>query len=80
MQDSRANDFVGLYRLTERGFEESKVTIPKDVSHIAFLGMCIAGLGNEGWELVGAGNIGEAYHCLYFKRLKVKHDEAKDLE
>lgn len=28
----------------------------------------IAQLGQEGWEMVGAGNTGERSHALYFKR------------
>jgi len=28
----------------------------------------IAGLGNEGWEMVGTGVVSEHYHTLYFKR------------
>ncbi len=30
----------------------------------------IAQLGEEGWEMVGAGNISEGQHTLYFKRPK----------
>lgn len=31
---------------------------------------CIAQLGDDGWEMVGAGNMSESRHCLYFKRPK----------
>ena len=27
-------------------------------------------LGEQGWEMVAAGNIAPLYHCIYFKRPK----------
>lgn len=30
----------------------------------------IARLGVAGWELIGAANTSETWHCLYFKRLQ----------
>ena len=32
------------------------------------LAKCIAGLGLEDWEMVGATVVSEYYHALYFKR------------
>ena len=34
------------------------------------LAKAIAGLGNEGWEMVGTGVVTEHYHAIYFKRPK----------
>ena len=43
---------------------------PKGVSEADAVAQLIAQLGDEGWEMVAAGNIGESTHSLYFKRLK----------
>lgn len=40
---------------------------PADPNAVARL---IAHLGENGWEMVGAGNEDESFHTLYFKRLK----------
>lgn len=34
------------------------------------LAKAVAELGDEGWELVGMGNVAENAHFLYFKRAK----------
>lgn len=41
--------------------------VPDDPHDLAKL---IAQLGEEGWELVGCGNVSEVRHALYFKRPK----------
>lgn len=48
-----------------RYFTEDGVrTVP--VGNLAVL---IANLGLDGWEMVGAGNVSDAWHALYFKKL-----------
>ena len=63
-----------LYLITENGLETLK-----DFSDLRnkngedlhnAMGKAIAQLGNEGWEMVGAGTVGGQTHCLYFKRPK----------
>ena len=34
------------------------------------IGKLLAGLGDEGWEMVGCGSTAPIYHSLYFKRPK----------
>ena len=69
---NKKTSFPHYYRLTDKGFEP--VTDfrkrPKGVSEADAVGHLIAQLGDEGWEMVGAGNVSESYHCLYFKRSK----------
>jgi hypothetical protein len=58
-------------RITSKGFEPMKdFSYRAGLTEAAAVGQFIAQLGEEGWEMVGVGNTGEAYHCLYFKRLK----------
>jgi hypothetical protein len=35
----------------------------------------IALLGEQGWEMVAGGNLGDATHAIYFKRLRQDMDE-----
>ena len=61
--------FPKAYRLTSNGFElifECK-TNKKGAAESA-VGKFIAQLGAEGWEMVGTGNLGEKWYCIYFKR------------
>ena len=44
--------------------------LPKDVHKRDAFSQYIASLGEEGWEMVGAGNTSESRHCIYFKRPK----------
>jgi hypothetical protein len=59
------------YRVTKNGFElvTDFKKRPIGVSESDAVGQLIAQLGDEGWELVGAGNTGYL-HTLYFKRQK----------
>lgn len=74
--------FPQLLRLTRQGLEpvwtyEQKVKGMKEQDVVAGL---VAKLGQEGWEMVGAGsgsaNI-EMFHTLYFKRPIEKRAESK---
>ena len=70
--DPANSDYAGFYRLTNKGSElvtEFK-TRPKGVTRADAFAQLIAQLGDEGWEMVGAGNIAEQAHCLYFRRSK----------
>jgi hypothetical protein len=60
------------YHLTKNGFElvNDFRNRPKDLSEVDAVGHYIAGLGEEGWELTGAGHTQESMHYLYFKRQK----------
>ncbi len=60
-----------FYRFTSRGAELVKdfKQLPEK-SRADACAQLIAQLGEEGWELAGAGNVGEGVHALYFKRLK----------
>jgi hypothetical protein len=59
------------YRLTRKGYELVKdFELRAGLSEPDAVGQYIAQLGEDGWEMVGAGNTAELYHCLYFKRLK----------
>lgn len=60
------------YRLTDKGFEfvSDFKDRPKDVSEQDAVGRFIAQLGDEGWEMVGAGVTGDFMHRVYFKRPK----------
>ncbi len=61
------------YRITNKGFEivSDFRNKPKGVSDADAVGQYIAKLGEEGWEMTGVGNTASAWHCLYFKRLKL---------
>jgi hypothetical protein len=48
---------------TERGATRLDIDHNPDA-----LAKIIAGLGKEGWEMVGTGVVTEHYHALYFKR------------
>ena len=57
------------YRITNRGFElvTDFRNRPKGAFNETVVGQFIAQLGEEGWEMVGAGNEAAGVHCLYFK-------------
>ena len=60
------------YRITCKGFEPMVdfKNRPKGISNEVAVGQFIAQLGEEGWEMIGAGKTGDYGHCLYFKRAK----------
>jgi len=61
----------GYYRVTNIGFElvTDFSNRPKGVSESGAIGQLISQLGEEGWEMVGAGSIlAGSSHILYFKR------------
>lgn len=60
-----------IYLLTEDGpkLVLNRQGVPKGQWGLA-IGKLLARLGDEGWELVGCGSTGQAYHSLYFKRPK----------
>lgn len=68
-----ADKFVDtkLYRFTDKGMEVVRdfQQLPEKARDNA-VAQLIAQLGEEGWELAGAGNVAEAVHALYFKRIK----------
>jgi hypothetical protein len=53
-----------IHFFTERGVRMVKVNVDDQNA----LAQAIAGLGADGWELVGCGNTGLEDHVLYFKR------------
>jgi hypothetical protein len=55
-----------LIFITPQG--EKIETFGKDVPSLSKARLRIAQLGEEGWEMVGMGNIGEVAHAIYFKR------------
>lgn len=61
-----------FYRLTAQGAE--MVTDfskrPRGVSEADAVAQLIAQLGDEGWEMVGSGNLSVWIHSLHFKRPK----------
>ena len=60
-----------FYRFTSRGAELVKDfgKLPQK-SRADACAQLIAQLGEESWELAGAGNVAEIVHALYFKRPK----------
>ena len=57
-----------LELLTPEGLREMPLaTGPTSGNDVA---QAVAGLGDHGWELVGAVSTGPRVHCLYFKRPK----------
>jgi len=66
-------DHPGCYRLTSKGRElvTDFSNPPKGYAKTYLVAQFIAQLGEEGWEMVGAGTTNEGYaHILYFKRPK----------
>lgn len=60
------------WRLTDAGRElvtDFKAR-PKGTTEMDAVAQFIARLGDDGWEMVGAGTMTENSHCLYFKRPK----------
>ena len=55
-----------ILNFTELGIEEIRINKPES-NEVA---KNIAKLGEQGWEMVGAGNTSEGHHCIYFKRPK----------
>jgi hypothetical protein len=53
-----------IHYFNERGVRIVNVNIEDENA----LGLAIAGMGAEGWEMVGCGNTGPDNHILYFKR------------
>lgn len=59
---------TGVGMVYQEVFTEQGAT-RRDVEHNPdALARLIAGLGKDGWEMVGAGTVTEHYHALYFKR------------
>ncbi len=65
-------NFPKAYRITSKGFElvSDFKDRPNNISEEAAVGQFIAQLGEDGWEMTGAGNTNPSVHCLYFKRAK----------
>lgn len=61
-----------MYLFTHNGMEivADFKKRPKGVPERDAVGQLIARLGDEGWEMIGTGNIDEVMHCIYFKRPK----------
>jgi hypothetical protein len=57
-------DNSGLFFFTRDGAKSSQFKA-KNIESIA---QVIAYLGQEGWEMSGCGNTGDAFHHIYFKR------------
>jgi len=83
VSDIRNDSSVQISKMTNKGNELVKYFYDKaesaPVQQVYFEGVqsvheatvqLIAQLGDEGWEMVGAGNIHHSSHCLYFKRPK----------
>ena len=50
-------------------FDEKGVrTVNVNVEDPDALALTIAGMGADGWEMVGCGNVGPDNHIIYFKR------------
>jgi hypothetical protein len=57
--------FPGVWHFTELGIQATQIKGP-EADEVA---KTIAQLGEQGWEMVGAGSTGEgSFHILYFKR------------
>ena len=56
--------YPGIWHFTDLGIQASRIHSP-EADEVA---KTIAQLGEQGWEMVGAGNVSDNYHTLYFKR------------
>jgi hypothetical protein len=64
-------EYPAYYRMTRKGNElvEDFKKLPKGTSLQDAVAQFIAQLGEDGWEMIGAGTVREgSSHCLYFKR------------
>jgi hypothetical protein len=59
-----ANRERTIHYFNERGVRIVNVNVEDPDS----LALAIAGMGAEGWEMVGCGNVGSDSHMIYFKR------------
>jgi hypothetical protein len=60
---------ASVMRLTYEGVKRAKIEKQKKDDR-DMLAWNIDNLGDEGWELIGCGNVGVSAHFLYFKREK----------
>jgi len=56
--------YPGIWHFTDLGIQVSRIHSP-EADEVA---KTIAQLGEQGWEMVGAGNTSNSFHTLYFKR------------
>jgi len=65
-------DYPRLIMLTNRGQEQRRIEGTRELLERDVLAQTIARLGEDGWEMVGCGNVGEHTHVIYFKRPKAE--------
>lgn len=63
-------EYPALVQFTEAGRRVTRIGKTRQTSEPDVLAQVISRLGNEGWEMVACGNVGERLHMLYFKRPK----------
>lgn len=69
-----APKYPAIWRFTPNGVQvtEIKSRDPEQVT------LTIAQLGEEGWEMVGCGNLDVAEHAIYFKRPRLRQEDGQD--
>jgi hypothetical protein len=68
-------DVPRLVQFTREGPKTIRLDKPLGIGEAGTISQAIARLGDEGWEMVGCGNVGQVLHILYFKRPKPANQE-----
>jgi hypothetical protein len=59
--------YPSILNFSENGIQVTSLVGNDEENMVA---KSIAGLGEKGWEMIGAGNTSDLTHCIYFKRMK----------